>query len=156
MTLHYEDFEIGREFVSAPRTVTTEDVDAFAALTGDRNPIHFDAAAARTAGFERPVAHGVLGLALATGLASRMELTRGTLIALLGVSWRFKAPVYPGDAVVLHLRVSSRKATSQPGRGVVTFAALLRNQRNEVVQEGELVELVKQRSADEGRSTDRT
>ena len=145
MTLYYEDFEVGREFVSEPRTVTNADVGAFAALTGDRNPIHLDAVAARAAGFEQPVAHGVLGLALATGLVSQMKLTRGTLVALLGVTWRFTAPVYPGDQVVVHLRVSSRKATSRPGRGVVTLAALLRNQRDEVVQEGELVELVKQR-----------
>ena len=145
MPLYYEDFEIGREFESEPRTVMSADVGAFAALTGDRNPIHLDAAAARAAGFEQPVAHGVLGLALATGLVSQMRLTRGTLVALLSVTWKFIAPVYPGDQVAVRLRVSSRRETSRAGRGIVTLAAELRNQRGEVVQAGELVELVKQR-----------
>jgi len=145
MSLFYEDFEVGREFVSGSRAVTEADVVTFAGLSGDRNPIHLDSTAASAAGFHAPVAHGVLGLALATGLASRLELTRGSLVALVGVTWRFSAPVYPGDQLVLHLRVASRKTTARPGRGLVTLAAQLRNQRDEVVQEGEFVELVKQR-----------
>jgi acyl dehydratase len=147
MPLFYEDFDVGRQFVSASRIVTEADVLAFADLSGDRNPIHVDAVAARVAGFDGPVAHGVLGLAVATGLARGLELTQGSLIALLGVTWHFRAPVYPGDELVLHLEVASRRPSSRAGRGVVTLAARTRNQRNEVVQEGEFVELVRSRSA---------
>jgi acyl dehydratase len=145
MSLFYEDFEIGREFLSAARLVSQADVEAFADLSGDRNPIHLDETAAREAGFPAPVAQGVLGLALATGLASGLELTRGSLVALVGLTWRFSAPVYPGDRLVLHLQVASRRATTSPARGVVTFAGELRNQRGEIVQQGEFVELVKRR-----------
>jgi acyl dehydratase len=88
------------------------------------------------------VAHGALGLAVATGLANQLGLTRGTLVALVGITWRFRAPIYYGDTVRLHLRVASRRASGNPARGVVTLAVELRTQRDEVAQEGEFVELV--------------
>ena len=145
MSLFYEDFEVGRQFRSATRSVTDTDLRTFADWSGDRNPIHLEPAAAKAAGFDAPVAHGVLGLALATGLASRMELTRESLVALVGLTWRFAKPVYSGDQLVLHLQVAARRVTARAGRGLVTLAAQLRNQRDEVVQEGEFVELVKRR-----------
>ena len=140
--MYYEDFVEGLTFATAERVVTEADVRAFAELSGDRNPIHLDPAAASAAGFDQPVAHGALGLAVATGLANQLGLTRGTLVALLGVTWRFRAPVHYGDAVRLHLRVAARRASGNPARGVVTLAVELRNQRGEVAQEGEFVELV--------------
>jgi acyl dehydratase len=149
MSLYYEDFEVGREFLSGSRLVTEQDLVTFADWSGDRNPIHRDPAAARAAGFEGVVAHGVLGLALATGLASQMELTRGSLIALAGITWRFTAPVYPGDQLTLRLRVASRRTTRKPGSGLVTLAAELRNQEGSVVQQGELVELIRCRPQNE-------
>jgi acyl dehydratase len=145
MSLFYEDFEVGREFVSGPVSVTEASLRAFADLSGDHNPIHLDPSAATAAGYLQPVAHGVLGLALATGLASRMELTRGTLVALAGITWRFSAPVYPGDELVLHLQVTSRRTIQRESTGLVTLAAELRNQRGEIVQKGEWVELVRRR-----------
>jgi len=42
------------------KTITAADIEAFAALTGDRNPLHLDDAFARQSRFGRPVAHGVL------------------------------------------------------------------------------------------------
>lgn len=145
MPLFYEDFEVGREFRSSSAPVPSAALHAFAELSGDTNPIHFDPSAAEAAGFRGPVAHGVLGLALATGLASRMELTRGTLVALVGITWRFSAPIYPGDELTLVLRVASRRTTTRPGTGLVTMSARLSNQRGDVVQEGEWVELVKRK-----------
>jgi len=142
MGMYYEEFEEGLAFVTAHRVVTEADVRGFAELSGDRNPIHLDAAAAIQAGFDRPVAHGALGLAVATGLANQLGLTRGTLVALLGVNWRFRAPIHYGDTMRLHLRVAGRRATGNPGRGVVTLAAELRNQRDEVTQEGDFIELI--------------
>lgn len=148
MGLYYEEWEEGRAFVSPARRVTAAEVRAFAELTGDRNPLHLDAEAARRAGFDGPVAHGVLGLAIATGLASQLGLSRGTLVALTGVTWRFRVPIRDGDEVELHLRVASRRPTSHPGRGLVTLAVELRNQDGAVVQEGEWVELLLMRPTD--------
>ena len=145
--LYYEDLSPGSVFETGERAVTESDVRAFAELSGDRNPMHLDRAAAGLTPFGRPVAHGVLGLAVATGLLSALGLTRGTLVALAGVSWRFRLPVFYEDIIRVRLRVVSRRETSQAGRGLVTFAAELVNQRGEVVQEGELVELVQRRDS---------
>ena len=132
-------------FVTAAREIAGADVAAFAALSGDHNPIHQDAEVARHAGFAGPVAHGVLGLSVATGLASQLALTRDSLVALTGVSWRFRAPVYAGDRLVLHLRVSSARVTSRDDRGLVVLAAELKNQHDAVVQDGEFIEVVRRR-----------
>jgi len=144
--MYFEDFEDGRNFVTGERLVTEADVRTFADLSGDRNPIHLDPAAAVRAGFDGPVAHGALGLAVATGLANQLELTRGTLVALVGVSWRFRSPIRYGDRVRLHLRVASRRATANPARGLVTLAVELKNHHGDVVQEGEFVELITRRT----------
>ena len=146
MGMHFEDFEDAGQFVTAGRLITEADVHAFAELSGDRNPIHLDRAAAIAAGFAGPIAHGALGLSVATGLANRLELTRGTLVALVGVNWRFRAAIYYDDMVTLHLQVASRRATGNPARGLLTLAAELKNQRGEVVQDGEFVELIARRT----------
>src|SRR5574340_417708 len=131
MPLHFEDFEPGS------RTVSAEDVRRFAELSGDENPLHLDEDHARRAGFAARVAHGALGIALATGLVSRAGVTRGSLIALAGLAWRFRAPVHPGDTLSVVLRVAERAGGGRDDRGTVVFAVTVRNQRGEVVQEGE-------------------
>jgi acyl dehydratase len=147
MGLFFEDFVNGRSYVTAPRTVTAADMAAFAALSGDDNAIHRDAVAAAAAGFAAPIAHGALGIAIATGLASQLGLTRGTLLALTGLSWRFRAPILDGDTVTLHLQVTGMRKTSTADRGLITLAAELKNQDGVLVQDGEFVELVRRRPA---------
>lgn len=143
--LVYEDFVEGRTFETGTRRVTQDDVEAFAGLSGDRNPLHLDAAYAEASVFERRVAHGALGLAVATGLLNQRGLTRGTLVALLGLSWDFVAPLYPGAEVGLRLDVRWRRETSRPDRGVVGLGAELVS-GGAVLQRGELRLLVRRRS----------
>lgn len=142
MGLFYEDFMPGRHWRTPLREVTAADIDAFVTLTGDAHPLHTDEAAAQAAGFTGRVAHGVLGLALATGLVSGMRLTHGTLVALAGIEWRFIAAVVPGDRVAVNVEVVSRRPTSRVERGLVVFRVALVNQRDDVVQEGSWTELV--------------
>ena len=142
MALYYEDLEIGREFRTAARKLSEADVRAFAELTGDRNPIHLDRAFAAKTVFGEPVAHGILGLALAAGLLSQLEITRDTLVALVGLEWRFRGPVRYGESIAARLKVKARRVTGKQDRGLVTFAVEVVNAGGEVVQEGELVELV--------------
>jgi acyl dehydratase len=143
--LWFEDFEVGREFATASREVTVADLDAFAALSGDRNPLHLDDDYARGAGFPGRIAQGVLGVAVATGLLNRLGLTRGTLVALLGLRWEFRAPVRPGDVLRARLRGEEVRPSRQGGRGVVRLGVRLVSQREEVVQEGEVKMLVRGR-----------
>jgi acyl dehydratase len=140
--LSYAELEPGRTFRTGRRRVTQADVSAFAAVSGDHNPLHLDEAYAGGSAFGRRVAHGVLGLAVATGLINELGLTRGTLVAFLGVSWDFVAPLLPDSEVEVELSVESRRETSRRDRGLVVMRAALLSD-GVVVQEGELRFLVK-------------
>jgi acyl dehydratase len=142
--LHYEDFHEGRRFRAGARAITEADIEAFAAVSGDRNPLHLDDEYAGTSVFGRRVAHGALGLAVATGLLNALGLTRGTLVAFLGLTWDFVAPLYPGTEVWLRLAVASRRSTSVPDRGLVVLDAELVG-GGEVIQRGKLKLLVRKR-----------
>ncbi|MCP9486865.1 MAG: MaoC family dehydratase N-terminal domain-containing protein [Gaiellaceae bacterium MAG52_C11] len=143
--LHFEEFELGRQWTTQGRTVTEADVVAFAALSGDANPLHVDAEYARTTPFGERIAHGVLGLSIATGLISKLGIIEGTTIAFLGLEWSFKAPIVFGDTITVRYRVADKRETSKPDRGIVSFVAQLVNQRGEVVQEGKQTLLMRRR-----------
>jgi acyl dehydratase len=142
-----EHLEEGREYVTGSRRITGEDILAFAALSGDHNPLHLGDRDGEEGEFGGRIAHGVLGVAVATGLLSQLGLTRGSLVALLGVRWDFRAPVRPGDELRARVRVLETRLTRRGDRGVVRLRMRLLNQREELVQEGELTELVRCRSA---------
>jgi len=69
----------------------------------------------------------------------------GTIIAFLGLTWRFTAPVKFGDTIAAEMRVRSAKETSKPDRGVVTLAFAVTNQRGERIQDGEFTLMMKRR-----------
>jgi acyl dehydratase len=84
---------------------TQQDVEAFARLSGDDNPIHLDAGAARAAGFEGTIVHGTLVMGLFSGLLGTTLPGPGTVY--LGQEVRFTRPVYPGVTVTAHVEVVS-------------------------------------------------
>lgn len=143
MGLSFEQFEEGREFDCGERGVGDPEIRAFAELSGDRNPLHLDDDYARDTPFGGRVAHGALGIAIATGLMAQSGITAGTLVALLGIDWRFVAPIRPGDRLHLTLRVAARRDLPGRDRGVVKFVAELVNQDAALVQSGEIVELIR-------------
>jgi acyl dehydratase len=147
VSLFYEDFEPGRVLDAGARTITESDIAQFAELSGDRNPLHTDEVYARATAFGSRVAHGALGIAVVTGLVSRAGFTRESLVALSGLTWRFRAPVRPGDRVAATLRVAERHDGGRSDRGTVVFAVSVRNQHGELVQEGELREVVRKRGS---------
>src|SRR3712207_2139671 len=100
VTYYFEDFRPGQEFLSQARTITEADVVTFAGWSWDTNPVHTDAEAARLGRFGERIAHGVLGLSVALGLASRLGVFESCSIALLGVeNWQFRRPLLIGDTV---------------------------------------------------------
>ena len=143
----YEDFEVGARFVTDARAVTDDDIGAFAEVSGDRNPLHLDEAYAAERGYGGRIAHGALGLAIATGLANQTGLTRGTLLAFLGLDWNFRKPLRPGDTVRLEIEVASKRETSRADRGLVRLAMALVDEAGARIQDGNWTILVARRES---------
>lgn len=144
--LSFDELTVGDEWETAGRTVTEADVVFFAGLTGDYNPLHVDHEAARKGPFGRPVAHGLLGLAIATGLTSQ-TLRVDTLAFLCVLDWKFLRPVHFGDTIRSRTRVNALESRAKGRRGVVTWSRQVVNQNDEVVQEGLTQTLVRARDS---------
>lgn len=135
--LHWEDFEPQKEFFSASRTVTEADVVAFAGLSGDFNPLHTDQTFAEKTPVGQRIAHGMLSMAVATGLANQMGIFEGTTVALMKQTIEYKGMVRFGDTIRIVMKVKERRETSKPSRGIVLFDVPILNQRDEVVVQSE-------------------
>lgn len=146
--LWFEEFRPGQTFETGSRTIDDAAIRAFAAVSGDDNPLHLDDAYARGTPLGGRVAHGLLGVAIVSGLVAGLGLTRGTLIALAGVRFEFVRPIRPGAEVRALVRVREARASSKPDRGVVVLEVELVNEAGEVLQSGELTELVRRRPSD--------
>ena len=136
MGLYFEEFEIGDRVESTGRTITEGDVVNFAALSGDWNLIHTDAEYCKTQMFGQRVAHGLLILSIASGLAVRLGFMEDTVMAFRGLDWKFVKPVFIGDTVRLRVTVEETKAMRRMGGGLVNFKMEVLNQQDEVCQRG--------------------
>jgi acyl dehydratase len=145
-SLYFEDFELGQEFVTRSRTITEADVVAFAGLSGDFNPLHTDEEYAKSTMYGARIAHGLLGLSIASGLINQLGIAEKTVMAFLGLSWNFKAALKFGDTIRVVQRVIEKRDTSKPDRGILRLAISVINQRAEVVQEGEHTLMIRKRS----------
>jgi len=143
--LYFEDFELGDEMTTQGRTITEADVVAFAALSGDWNPLHTDAEYAKTTMFGQRVAHGLLALSIASGLAVRLGFMEETVLAFRELTWKFSRPVVIGDTVRVRATVHQRKAMPRLEGGAVVFDIAVLNQRDEVVEHGQWTVLFKSR-----------
>lgn len=131
--LYFEEFEIGAKYVSQGRTITEADVAAFAGLSGDYNPLHTDAKFAATTPFGERIAHGMLTVAISTGMSNWTGIFAGTTIALLEQNIKYTGAVKFGDTVHLEMEVTGKKETSKPDRGIITLAAKMLNDTDQVV-----------------------
>lgn len=84
-------------------TITVADVITFARLSGDDNPLHLDPSTSARYGFEAPVAHGLLSLALISRLIGTQLPGRGSL--WVGQDLKFPTPVMVGDQVAASVTV---------------------------------------------------
>lgn len=144
-SLYFEDFELGREFMTRSRTITETDVVTFAGLSGDFNPLHTDEEFAKETMFGTRIAHGLLGLSIASGLINQMGIGEKTVMAFLGMTWNFKAALKFGDTISVQQRVTEKRETSKPDRGILRMAVSVINQHGEVVQDGEHTLMIRRR-----------
>ena len=139
MAYYFEDFEVGQTFLSQARTITEADIVIFAGWSWDTNPVHTDAESARHGRFSGPIAHGLLGLSIAMGLASRIGVFETCSIALLGIDdWRFRRPIRIGDSVRCRVDITSTRLISNGKAGIIQRHLTLVNQRDEVTQHGDI------------------
>ena len=118
---------------------------AFAGLSGDFNPLHTNEEFAKQTMFGTRIAHGLLGLSIASGLINQMGLGEGTVMAFLGLTWNFKGALRFGDTITVRQRVAGRRETSKQDRGILLMAVSVINQHGEIVQEGEHTLMIKRR-----------
>lgn len=151
--LAFGDLTVDDEWESPARTVTESDVVAFAGLSGDFNALHMDHELARGTSFGQPVAHGLLGLAIASGLGSNAPRV-DTMAFLAILEWKFLHPIAFGDTIRVITRVVSLEPRGRGRRGVVTWQRRLVNQHDRVVQEGLTQTLVRARQQSEASESE--
>ena len=113
------------------RTFSAEDVEAFATMTGDRNPLHFDPAFASRTRVERLVVQG----GLTTGLFNALVAERlpGPGSVFLHQEWDYPAPVYIGDTVTAEAEVIE----ARPDKPITRLRCVARRDDGTEVLRGE-------------------
>jgi acyl dehydratase len=124
--------------------VTETDIVNFAGLSGDYNPIHVDHEFSKGTIFRRPIAHGILGVAISSGLGLNSPPMR-TMAFLSIREWHFREPIFIGDTIHVRTVVLEKEMRARGRRGVITWQRQLVNQEGKVVQEGTALTLVEGR-----------
>ena len=127
MTIHVGD--VARR----TRTVTSRDIELFTEISGDRNPIHYDDVLARGSRFGGIVVQGGVTSGLLNALVA--EQLPGPGSVFLEVSWRFLAPVRPGDEITAEATVTS----ARDDKPITVLATTITNQDGVVVLDGTAV-----------------
>lgn len=135
---YFEDLSVGME-ASYAKTITNDDILAFAGLSGDVNPVHLSDEFAASTIFKKRIAHGFLtGSLFSTVLGTKLP---GPGCIYLSQSMKFKAPVYIGDEVVATLKVTG--LDPDKGRAMLACDCAV---NGKTVLEGEAVMMVDRRT----------
>jgi len=141
--MYFEEFEPGQKIISSGRTVTESDIVNFAGLSGDYTQIHTDVEYSKTTPIGRRVAHGLLVMSIASGLAAQTGVLEGTVLVFREISnWKFIKPVFIGDTIHVELIVKLVKEIRRIGGGSVEITLDVQNQENETVMKGDWVVLM--------------
>lgn len=141
--LFFEQFFIGQAIKTVGRTITETDIVSFAGLSGDYNQIHTDVEFGKTSFLGKRVAHGLLILSIASGLAMRTGFLEGTVIAFREIEkWKFLKPVFIGDTVYVELMITDKKEFTRLKAGSIITDVIVKNQSDEIVMKGTWIALV--------------
>lgn len=134
MAIYLDDLRIGQRLTTACRQITAGDVEQFAQLTGDLNPVHLDEEYARHSMFGQRIVHGALTLSVTGGLLSPL-LAEATL-AFHGLDKvRFRRPVYLGQSVYVSAQVVQVEPIDDE-KGILHMRFRMMNQDNKTVLTG--------------------
>ena len=124
------NFKVG-DSAEITKTIEQADIDAFAKVTGDHNPVHVDEEFAKTTRFGRRIAHGMLTASLISSVLANKLPGEGSVY--LGQTLQFVAPVYPGDEVTARVTVKQVRED----KPILKLETICVNQRDEIVIRGE-------------------
>jgi len=113
------------------KTIEQSDIDAFARVTGDHNPVHVDEEFAKTTRFGGRIAHGMLTASLISAVLANKLPGEGSVY--LGQTLQFVAPVFPGDEITARVTVKEIRED----KPIVKLETICMNQRGEIVVRGE-------------------
>src|SRR6185369_855372 len=133
-------FSVG-DSAEITKKLEQSDVDAFARVTGDHNPVHVDEEFAKTTPFGKRIAHGMLTASLISAVLANKLPGEGSVY--LGQTLQFVAPVFPGDEITARVVVKAIRED----KPIVKLETICVNQRDEIVIRGEATVL----TADERR-----
>jgi 3-hydroxybutyryl-CoA dehydratase len=140
---YFEEFEVGQKITTVGRTVTESDIVTFAGLSGDYNQIHTDVEYSRATTYGQRVAHGLLGISIASGLAMRTGILENTVIFFREIdNWKFIKSIFIGDTIHVEMEVAETKALPRIGGGSVVITLDVKNQSGETTMKGNWTVLV--------------
>ncbi len=118
---------------SRSREVTSRDIELFTEITGDRNPLHYDEAAASSTRFGGIVVQGGVTSGLLNAVVA--EDLPGPGSVFLNVDWNFRAPVRPGDVITATVEVTAKR----DDKPITELDCLIVNQEGTTVLDGTAV-----------------
>jgi 3-hydroxybutyryl-CoA dehydratase len=137
---HYiEDLTVGME-ESLAHTVTAEDIEAFARISGDCNPVHLDETYAAATPFKKRIAHGILSASYISAVLGTKLPGPGSIY--ISQTLNFKAPVYIGAEVIATVKITDLI----PEKRRAIFSCVCKV-GDKAVLEGEAVIMVPSRAA---------
>ena len=134
-TVKFEDYKVG-DSASHSKTITAEDVELFAKVSGDFNPIHMDEEFAKTQMYGKRIIHGAFSSALISAVLGVKLFGPGAIYASQEV--RFKGPAFIGDTLTAVATVK-KKYTKQGKSGELKFLDVetkVYNQNDDVLTDG--------------------
>ncbi len=133
--MKFDEIHLGQE-AHYERIITEEDINNFAAVSGDNNPIHLDEEFAKKTIFKGRIAHGILSVSfISTTLASKLP---GPGSIYLKQEVTFRKPVRIGDKITSVVKVINKDNE----KNHITLKTTCLNQKNEVVVDGKAVVLI--------------
>jgi len=143
--LYMDDVEEGQSWISSARTITEADIVNFAGISGDFNPIHTDHEYARNTPYGKPIAHGLLTLAVTSGLSINSPPIR-TMAFVSIKDWQFLEPVFIGDTIHIRSTLLEKEVRARGRRALLTWQCEVLNQQEKVLQRGITTTLVEGRA----------
>ena len=134
-------FKVG-DSAEITKRIEQADVDAFARVTGDHNPVHVDEEFAKTTRFGKRIVHGMLTASLISAVLANKLPGEGSVY--LGQTLQFVVPVFAGDEITARVTVKEIRED----KPIVKLETVCVNQRDEVVIRGEATVLLPQKSTE--------